>query len=69
MERLGDDELIAVAKKVAEFGTHYLTDFLFTSKDIARICKLPIVLQSLPLIMWIGSTMMTSQSIKLIFST
>jgi len=47
MERLRDDELIAIAKKVVEFGTHYLRDFLFTSKDVARICKLPVVLRFL----------------------
>ena len=45
---MGDDEITAIAKKVAEFGTHYLRDFLFTSKDVARIYKLPVVLRSLP---------------------
>jgi len=41
MERLGDDELIIIAKKVANFGAHHLREFLLTSKNHARICKLP----------------------------
>jgi hypothetical protein len=48
MERLNDDELISVAKKVAMFSTHQIRDLLFTSKDLARICKLPVVLRALP---------------------
>jgi hypothetical protein len=48
MERLNDDELIAIVKKVTEFGTHHLKDFLLTSKNHARICKFPTVLRALP---------------------
>jgi len=48
MERFGNDELTTIAKKVAEFGTQYLRDLIFTSKDFARICKLPVILRSLP---------------------
>jgi hypothetical protein len=57
MERLGDDELISITKKVVEFGTHYLRDFMFTSKDFARICKVPVVLRSLPpdYVYWLNS--------------
>jgi len=47
MERLNNDEFIAVAEKVANFGTHHLRDLLFTSKDLARICKIPTVLRAL----------------------
>jgi len=43
MERLSDEELIFIAKKVAEHGTPHLLSFLWTSKDHARICKLPTV--------------------------
>jgi hypothetical protein len=48
MERLSNDELIIIAKKIAGFGGHLLREFLLTSKNHARICKLPTVLRALP---------------------
>lgn len=57
MERLGDDELIIIAKEVAIFGARHLREFLFTSKKFARIYKLSIILRALPpeYANWIGS--------------
>jgi len=48
MERLGNDELIIIAKKVANFGAHHLCEFLLTLKNLAMIYKLPVVLRALP---------------------
>jgi len=48
MKRLSDDELIFNAQKVSEHGTPHLLSFARTSKDHARICKLPTVLKTLP---------------------
>jgi hypothetical protein len=48
IERLGDDELIIIAKKVANFGARHLLELLFTSKKFARIYKVPILLRALP---------------------
>jgi len=67
MERLNNDEFIAVAEKVANFGTHHLRDLLFTSKDLARICKIPTI-GLYPQITWIVSTEMMSPSIMPTFS-
>jgi len=48
MERINDEELIFIAQKVAEHGTQHLLSFLQTSKDHARIYKLPTILRALP---------------------
>lgn len=48
MERLKDDDLVLIAQKVAEYGTQHLMSFLRTSKDHARISKMPDVLRALP---------------------
>lgn len=58
MELLGDDELIIIAKKVANFGAHHLREFLLTSKNFARIYKLHIILRAFPQSMQTGLMMM-----------
>jgi len=57
MERLSDDELTIIATKIAGFGAQHVREFLLTSKNHARICKLPIVLRALPQSMQAGLTM------------
>ena len=48
MERLNENELVLIAQKVVEYGTQHLFSFMRTSREHARIFKLPVVLRVLP---------------------
>lgn len=49
MDFLTEDTIILIEKKVAEHGTQPLFSFMLTSKNHLGICRLPVVLRSLPL--------------------
>jgi hypothetical protein len=66
MERLGDDELAMITHRVAEYGSHQLSNFERTSRAHARICTLPEVLRVLPpeYADWLGFDDLTSRQVS-----
>jgi hypothetical protein len=69
MERLTDDELVIVAKKIAEFGGLNLGNFLLSSRNHARICKFLLFFGLYPQITWTDLMMIMFLRVKPIFST